>query len=56
MAERSGLSKSTVGRIWKGFGLEPQHPTGLSQPDCAKRTGWSEPVAHPNPLERCCLL
>lgn len=23
MAQRSGLSKSTIGRIWRGFGLEP---------------------------------
>src|SRR4029450_1877766 len=23
MAERSGLSKSTIGRIWRGFGLKP---------------------------------
>jgi len=23
MAERSGLSASTIGRIWKNFGLKP---------------------------------
>ena len=23
MAEKSGLSKSTIGRIWRGFGLKP---------------------------------
>lgn len=25
MAAESGLSKSTVGRIWKAFGLKPHH-------------------------------
>ncbi|MET8160238.1 IS630 family transposase [Sphaerisporangium sp. NPDC005289] len=25
MAERSGLSKSTIGRIWRDFGLKPHH-------------------------------
>jgi transposase len=29
MAERSGLSKSTVGRIWKGFGLKPHLSDGF---------------------------
>src|SRR6476646_468312 len=29
MAERSGLSKSTVGRIWKGFGLKPHLTDGF---------------------------
>jgi len=24
MAERSGLSASTIGRIWKNFGLKPR--------------------------------
>ena len=27
MAQRSGLSKSTIGRIWKNFGLKP-HRSG----------------------------
>ena len=29
MAERSGLSKSTVGRIWKAFGLKPHLEEGF---------------------------
>ena len=29
MAERSGLSKSTIGRIWKGFGLKPHLVDGF---------------------------
>src|SRR6478672_590217 len=29
MAERSGLSKSTVGRIWKGLGLKPHLTDGF---------------------------
>ena len=29
MAERSGLSKSTVGRIWKAFGLKPHLKEGF---------------------------
>ena len=29
MAERSGLSKSTIGRIWKGFGLKPHLSDGF---------------------------
>lgn len=29
MAERSGLSKSTVGRIWKAFGLKPHLTEGF---------------------------
>jgi len=29
IAERSGLSKSTIGRIWKGFGLEPHLTDGF---------------------------
>ncbi len=29
MAERSGLSKSTIGRIWKGFGLKPHLADGF---------------------------
>ncbi|MGV9746446.1 helix-turn-helix domain-containing protein [Rhodococcus zopfii] len=29
MAERTGLSKSTVGRIWKAFGLEPHRTDGF---------------------------
>jgi len=29
MAERSGLSKSTVGRIWKAFGLKPHREEGF---------------------------
>ena len=29
MAERSGLSKSTIGRIWKGFGLKPHLTDGF---------------------------
>jgi transposase len=29
MAERSGLSKSTIGRIWRGFGLKPHLADGF---------------------------
>ena len=29
MAERTGLSKSTIGRIWKAFGLEPHRTDGF---------------------------
>ena len=29
MAERSGLSKSTIGRIWKGFGVKPHRTDGF---------------------------
>jgi transposase len=29
MAERSGLSKSTVGRIWRAFGLQPHRADGF---------------------------
>uniref|UniRef100_UPI0038992E61 IS630 family transposase n=1 Tax=Actinomadura formosensis TaxID=60706 RepID=UPI0038992E61 len=31
MAERTGLSKSTIGRIWRDFGLKP-HRTGTFKP------------------------
>jgi transcriptional regulator with XRE-family HTH domain len=27
MARRSGLSKSTIGRIWRDFGLKPHRTT-----------------------------
>ena len=38
MAERNGLSKSTIGRVWKAFGLKPPAPTGSS---ClATRCSW----------------
>jgi transcriptional regulator with XRE-family HTH domain len=29
MARKSGLSKSTVGRIWRGFGLKPHLTDGF---------------------------
>jgi len=29
MAERSGLSKSTIGRIWKTFELKPHRADGF---------------------------
>ena len=29
MAERTGLSKSTIGRIWKAFGLQPHRADGF---------------------------
>ena len=29
MAQRSGLSKSTIGRIWKSFGLKPHREDGF---------------------------
>lgn len=29
MAEKSGLPESTVGRIWKAFGLKPHLEEGL---------------------------
>ena len=29
MAERTGLSKSTIGRVWKAFGLKPHRTDGL---------------------------
>lgn len=29
MAERSGLSKSTIGRVWKAFGLKPHRADGF---------------------------
>jgi len=29
MAERTGLSKSTIGRIWKAFGLKPHRADGF---------------------------
>lgn len=32
MAEKSGLSKSKVGRIWKAFGLKPHLEEGSSSP------------------------
>lgn len=28
-AERTGLSKSTIGRVWKAFGLTPHRTEGL---------------------------
>ena len=33
MAERTGLSKSTVGRIWKAFGLEPHQDRRVQASD-----------------------
>lgn len=45
MAERSGLSKSTVGRIWKAFNIKPHRADGfkLSKTRCSWRkcTTWS---------------
>jgi hypothetical protein len=32
MAAESGLSKSTVGRIWKAFGLKPHQVDTFNQP------------------------
>jgi AraC-like DNA-binding protein len=29
MAQRTGLSKSTVGRVWKAFGLNPHRTDGF---------------------------
>ena len=29
MAKKSGLSKSTIGRIWRDFGLQPQRSDGF---------------------------
>jgi transposase len=29
MAERTGLSKSTIGRVWKAFGLKPHRADGF---------------------------
>lgn len=29
MAERTGLSKSTIGRVWKAFGLKPHRTDGF---------------------------
>ena len=29
MAARSGLSKSTIGRIWRAFGLQPHRADGF---------------------------
>ncbi|RAA68472.1 IS630 family transposase, partial [Burkholderia multivorans] len=29
MAERTGLSKSTIGRVWKAFGLRPHQADGF---------------------------
>ena len=29
MAKKSGLSRSTIGRIWKGFGLQPHRTDGF---------------------------
>ena len=31
MAERTGLSKSTIGRIWKAFGLKPHRTEGVDK-------------------------
>lgn len=39
MAERTGLSKSTVGRIWKAFNLRPTGSTGSSCP--TTRCSWT---------------
>jgi len=45
MAERSGLSKSTIGRIWKGFSLKP-HLTAYSVARSV-RNGTTFPPACP---------
>lgn len=37
MAEKSGLSKSTVGRIWKAFGLKPHLEEGFKLSLCSPR-------------------
>lgn len=29
MAERTGLSKSTIGRVWKAFDLKPHRTDGF---------------------------
>ncbi len=45
MAERTGLSKSTIGRIWRDFGLKPHRTEGfkLSTTRCwwRRSTTWS---------------
>src|SRR5664280_2096729 len=55
MAERSGLSKSTVGRIWKEFGLKPHlsdgfksqvQALGRSQPAFPMMPGMPEKRTH----------
>jgi len=33
MAERTGLSKSTIGRVWKAFGLKPHRTDGFKPSD-----------------------
>jgi hypothetical protein len=43
MAERSGLSKSSIGRIWKAFEIKP-HRAGVSCQVCKPRVHQDRPV------------
>ena len=46
MAERTGLSKSTIGRIRKAFGLEPHRTDGFKPSDGGGTDlgGWQAPI------------
>ena len=59
MAERSGLSKSTIGRIWKGFGLKPHLADGfkLSNDPLVRGQGLRRRRALPQPSRgrRCAV-
>jgi len=55
MAERSGLSKSTIGRIWKGFSLKPHLTDGfkLSNDPMFVDQGLRHRRALPQPSRGC---
>jgi len=42
MAQRSGLSKSTIGRIWRDFGLSP-HALAIAGPGASGQTSVVQP-------------
>ena len=47
MAKRSGLSQSTIGRIWRAFGLQPHRVEGLK---LSKDPLFIEKVRHRGPV------
>lgn len=58
MAERSGLSKSTIGRIWKSFELKPQRTDGfkLSNEPLFVEKVYDVVVLYLNPPESAAVL
>ena len=55
MAERSGLSKSTIGRIWKAFELKPHRADTFKrqQRPAVRGEGLRRGRAVPEPARRC---